>query len=73
MSEKLTTVDSGASNAFGSHLFQVEILAARNRSVVITEDYGYRGLEGEVPSGEERVILTRATWSAIRRYCPSGV
>jgi Protein of unknown function (DUF3780) len=65
MSEKLTTVDFGASNAFGSHLFQVEIPAARNRSVVITEDYGYRGLEGGVPSGEERVIITRATWSAI--------
>ena len=28
MSEKLTTVDFGASNAFGSHLFQVEIPAA---------------------------------------------
>jgi Protein of unknown function (DUF3780) len=46
MSEKLTTVDFGASNAFGSHLFQVKIPAARNRSVAIAEDYGYRGLEG---------------------------
>jgi Protein of unknown function (DUF3780) len=65
MSEKLITVDFGASDAFGTHLFRVDIPASRNRSVVITEDYGYRGLEGGVPIGEERVVLKRATWSAI--------
>jgi Protein of unknown function (DUF3780) len=65
MSEKLTTVDFGAPTAFGTHLFRVEIPAARNESVVITEDYGYSGLEGGIPSGEERVEVKRSTWSAI--------
>jgi Protein of unknown function (DUF3780) len=65
MSEKLTTVDFGASNAFGTHLFRVEIPAAKHCSIVITEDYGYRGLEGGIPIEEDRVELNRSTWSAI--------
>jgi len=64
-SEKLTTVDFGASISFGCHLFQVEIPASRNEMVVITEDYGYRGLEGGISGGEDRVLLKRTTWSAI--------
>lgn len=69
MSEKQTTkqatIDFGASTAFGAHLFRVEIPAARNETVTIMEDYGYRGLEGGIPSREERVILKRSHWSAI--------
>lgn len=62
---KQTTVDFGASMVFGAHLFRVEIPSARNELVVIMEDYGYRGLEGGISSGEERVLLKRSTWSAI--------
>jgi hypothetical protein len=65
MSEKLETIDFGASTAFGMHLFQVEIPASRLAQVTISEDYGYRGLEGGNPSCEDRVMLKRATWSAI--------
>lgn len=69
MSEKLSpkteTIDFGASTAFGVHLFQVEIPATRLGIVTITEDYGYRGLEGGNPSCEDRVVLQRAVWSAI--------
>lgn len=62
---KLETIDFGASTNFGVHLFQVEIPASRLGTVTITEDYGYRGLEGGNPSCEDRVILQRAVWSAI--------
>src|SRR5262245_27121771 len=65
MSDKPRTVDFGATDAFGAHLFRVEIPAARNEPVVIIEDYGYRGLEGGIPREEQRVVLARPTWSAI--------
>jgi len=73
MSDKMETVDFGAPTSFGAHLFRVEIPDARNESVVIIEDYGYRGQEGGFPRDEERVILIRNVWSAIadisRREC----
>jgi hypothetical protein len=59
------TVDFGAPEAFGAHLFRVLIPPARSESVVIIEDYGYCGEEGGVPREEERVILKRPVWSAI--------
>ncbi len=65
MSAKPKSVDFGAPDAFGAHLFRVEIPAARNESVVIVEDYGYRGQEGGIPREEERVVLKRPVWSAI--------
>lgn len=65
MSERPKTIDFGAPGAYGAHLFRVEIAAARNESVVIVEDYGYRGQEGGIPREEERVILPRPVWSAI--------
>lgn len=65
MNDKLATVDFGAPDAFGAHLFRVEIPVARNDPVVIVEDYGYRGQEGGIPRDEERVILTRHAWSGI--------
>ena len=65
MSDKPKTVDFGAPDKFGAHLFRVEIPASRTEPVVIVEDYGYRGLEGGIPRDEERVVLTRPVWSAI--------
>ena len=51
--------------SFGAHLFRVEIPDSRSESVVIVEDYGYRGLEGGIPREEERVALARYVWSGI--------
>jgi hypothetical protein len=65
MSKKSQTVDFGAPAGFGAHVFRVEIPATRNASVVIVEDYGYRGQEGGIPRDEERVVLRRSVWSAI--------
>jgi hypothetical protein len=62
---KSTTVDFGAPSTFGAHVFRVEIPTARNQSVVIIEDYGYKGQVAGIPSYEERVALQRPTWSAI--------
>lgn len=65
MSDKPRTIDFGAPDKFGAHLFRIEIPASRNESVVIVEDYGYRGQEGGIPREEDRVILKRHVWSAI--------
>jgi hypothetical protein len=65
VSEAPAIVDFGAPETFGAHLFRVEIPASRQESVVIVEDYGYRGLEGGIPRQEERVILRRQVWSGI--------
>jgi hypothetical protein len=65
MSEGIKTVDFGAPEAFGAHVFRVEIPAARSEPVRIIEDYGYRGLDGGIPRDEERAILLRPTWSGI--------
>ena len=65
MSNQPMTVDFGAPDTFGAHLFRVEIPASRNEPVVIVEDYGYRGQEGGIPREEERVVMKRPVWSAI--------
>jgi hypothetical protein len=65
MSEKAKSIDFGAPSEFGAHLFRVEISGSRNALVVISEDYGYRGLEGGIPRDEERVRLRRPAWSGI--------
>lgn len=65
MTERTETIDFGAPKAFGAHCFRVEIPVSRNASVVIVEDYGYRGQECGVPRDEERVVLLRWVWSAI--------
>ena len=62
---KSKTIDFGAPDSFGAHLFRVLIPAAKKDSVVIVEDYGYRGEKGGVPREEERVLLKRPVWSAI--------
>lgn len=65
MSERSATIDFGAPDKFGAHLFRVEIPASRHESIVIVEDYGYRGQEGGIPREEARVVLPRPVWSAI--------
>jgi hypothetical protein len=65
MIDKTQTVDFGAPTAFGAHIFRVEIPTARTASVIIVEDYGYRGQEGGIPRDEERVALKRPVWSSI--------
>jgi hypothetical protein len=65
MTQRQKTLDFGAPDRFGAHLFRVEIPEVRNRSIVIIEDYGYRGAEGGIPSAEERVRLSRVVWSGI--------
>ena len=65
MSERPKTIDFGAPDAYGAHLFRVEILASRNESVMIVEDYGYRGQQGGIPREEERVVIARPVWSAV--------
>ncbi len=65
MTTKTKTVDFGAPDAYGAHLFRVEIPESRTAPVIIAEDYGYRGLEGGIPRDEERVALPRSVWSAI--------
>jgi hypothetical protein len=65
MSEKVHTVDFGAPDKYGVHLFRVEIPQSRNESITIVEDYGYRGEEGGIPREEARVVLSRVAWSGI--------
>ena len=65
MSDKPMTVDFGAPDKFGAHLFRVEIPAGRTEPVMIIEDYGYRGQEAGIPRDEERVVLNRVAWSGI--------
>jgi hypothetical protein len=65
VSDRPATVDFGAPDKFGAHIFRVEIPVARNEPVVLIEDYGYRGHEAGIPREEERVVLKRAVWSSI--------
>jgi Protein of unknown function (DUF3780) len=65
VTDKAKTIDFGAPDDFGVHLFRVEIPASRDQSVVIVEDYGFRGEEGGIPRDEERVLLKRPRWSGI--------
>jgi len=65
MIDRPATVDFGAPETFGAHVFRVEIPPARSDSVVIVEDYGYRGHEAGIPRDEERVVLPRRVWSGI--------
>ena len=65
MIAKAQFVDFGVPESFGTHVFRIEIPAARTEPVRLIEDYGYRGLEGGIPLYEERVILPRTVWSGI--------
>ena len=65
MREKIKTVDFGAPEKFGAHIFRVEIPVAKTEPVRIVEDFGYRGFEAGIPRDEERAVLLRSIWSAI--------
>ncbi len=65
MSKKVKTVDFGAPDTFGAHLFRVEIPSSRNESIVIVEDFGYGGMENGMAQDEQRVIVKRPIWSDI--------
>lgn len=65
MNENTRTIDFGAPDTFGVHLFCVEIPQARSEPIFIVEDYGYRGDENGVPREEGRVVLSRVAWSGI--------
>lgn len=65
MKGQIKTIDFGAPEKYGTHLFRVEIPAGKNEDVRIIEDYGYRGLEGGIPKDEDRILLPRAVWSGI--------
>jgi len=65
MREKTKTVDFGAPEKFGAHIFRVEIPVAKTEPVRIVEDFGYRGFEAGIPRDEERAVLLRSIWSAI--------
>jgi hypothetical protein len=65
MNHKIKTVDFGAPEEFGAHVFRVEIPSTKSEEVRIIEDYGYKGGENGLPYEEERVLLPRTIWSAI--------
>lgn len=65
MTEAIKTIDFGAPDTFGAHIFRVEIPVSRLHTVRIIEDYGYMGNERGIPQQEERVNLTRFVWSNI--------
>ncbi len=65
MRKKIKTVDFGAPDTFGTHLFRVEISSSRSESILIVEDYGYGGMENGMSQDEDRVLLKRPIWSAI--------
>lgn len=54
----------GVPDEMDPHHFTVEIPAARNRSVIITEHFGLSGGRGG-PEAIERVRVPRAAWAAI--------
>lgn len=47
------------------HHFRVEIPAAANAPVTITEDYGLSGGEGGAPFEEVRIIMPRQAWAGV--------
>jgi hypothetical protein len=65
VSDITPTVDFGAPETFGAHVFRVEIPAERTGVVRIIEDYGFKGGNNDLPYEEERAIVPRAIWTAI--------
>lgn len=65
MSSTSPTVDFGAPEGFGAHVFRVEIPTGRQDPVLVVEDFGYRGQDAGIPKEEDRVVIPRYVWSAI--------
>ena len=68
MNGKLKTLDFGAPDEYGAHVFRVEIPTARREPVRIIEDYGLKGGEGSLPYEELRAVVDRPLWSAIADF-----
>lgn len=60
-----STVDFGAPEAFGAHVFRAEVPANRSEAVRIVEDFGYRGGESGLPYEEPRAVVERRAWTII--------
>lgn len=58
-------VEGFGAEAYGAHIFRVEIPAAAKGDITIIEDYGFKGGENGVPLQETRLVLPRRFWSAI--------
>ena len=65
MSATILTVDFGAPEGFGAHVFRVEIPTGRQDPVLVVEDFGYLGHEAGIPKEEDRVVISRFAWAAI--------
>lgn len=63
--QSTATVDFGAPEAFGAHVFRVEVPAGRTEAVRIVEDFGYRGGENGLPYEEVRAIVERQVWTVL--------
>ena len=72
MRELVKTVDFGAPDKFGAHIFRVEIPMTKTESVRIVEDYGYRGQEAGIPRAEVLRIATRNAAIALHREAEQG-
>ena len=59
------TVDFGAPEAFGAHVFRAEVPANRTEPVRIVEDFGYRGGDNGLPYEEPRAVVERQAWTII--------
>ena len=59
------TIDFGAPDAFGAHVFRVQIPPDKESPVEIHEDFGLKGGEEGLPYEECRVVLTRIVWQGI--------
>jgi len=62
---KRKTVGFGVPDEIDPHHFTVEIPAARNRTVVITEHFGLQGGINGAPESIERCRVPRAAWNVI--------
>lgn len=57
-------VGFGAPEAFGSHIFKVNIPAGRSGDVLVMEDYGYLANINGNPDFDLRVRLPRSKWTS---------
>jgi hypothetical protein len=60
------TVDFGAPEEFGAHVFRIEVPANRTEAVRLVEDFGYKGGgENGLPYDELRAVVGRQTWTVL--------
>lgn len=59
------TIDFGAPEEFGAHVFRVSVPAGKAAAVEIVEDFGFQGGEEGRAYEEVRAIVHPATWAQI--------